>query len=227
MLTVIKNTLKKKNYSAAQKPGRFHYYVTVIMGVAFLLFLIIFLSSCSSLLVAPETKIDVENTAGGQENTQGDETSQDTMALEEEQKPEIDYQNVTVGAEMEGYIPSFLCTNKNNLVRIEITNTSDFVWSIERPGLVRLGYHYYGQDVDYVDYDRTSRSELPREVNPGETVSVDVLINNIENPGYYIIQIDPVLEGNDIPEDNFWFSSKGVEMIEGLCYFGPCGTQQQ
>ncbi len=61
--------------------------------------------------------------------------------------------------------------------------------------LVRIGYHYYGQDVDFVDYDRTARTMLPKVVNPGDTVNVLVLINDIKNPGNYVIQIDPVLEG--------------------------------
>ncbi len=62
------------------------------------------------------------------------------------------------------------------------------------PNLVRIGYHYYGQDVDFTDYDRTARSVLPQEVNPGETVTIDVLINDIKNEGTYVIQIDPVME---------------------------------
>jgi hypothetical protein len=61
---------------------------------------------------------------------------------------------------------------------------------------------------------------LPKVVNPGDTASVLVLINDIKNPGNYVIQIDPVLEGNQNPNDNFWFSSKGISMVEGLAYFG-------
>jgi len=181
------------------------------------------LISCTSLITPPGEKIDVETM---QEETASsgfpEETSQDTIGLEEEPLEDIDYGNLKTGADMEGYIPSFLCTNRNNYIKINITNTSDFTWRNKRPGIVRIGYHYYGQDVDYVEYDKTSRTELPGVVNPGDTVSVYVLVDNIENPGHYVIQLDPVIEGNERPEDNFWFSSKGVKMIEGLCYFDSC-----
>ncbi|MBN1298463.1 MAG: hypothetical protein JW997_02110 [Actinobacteria bacterium] len=151
-----------------------------------------------------------------------EETAEDMTASAEEPPELLDYQNLETGADMSGYIPSFLCTEKENYIRIDITNTSEYPWRNKRPGIVRIGYHYFGQDVDFVDYDKTSRSELPDIVEPGQTVSVNVLINDIVNPGYYIIQLDPVIEGNEIPEDNFWFSSKGVKMIEGLCYFDSC-----
>ena len=48
------------------------------------------------------------------------EPSQDTMGLEEETIPLVDYQNATIGAEMTGAIPSFLCTNEDNYIKIEI-----------------------------------------------------------------------------------------------------------
>ena len=80
--------------------------------------------------------------------------------------------------------------------------------------------------MEYVDYDGTQRTILPKVVNPGETINVIMLINDIVNPGTYVLQIDPVLEGNEVPEDNFWFSSKGVEMIQGHVYFGECGVPE-
>jgi hypothetical protein len=115
-----------------------------------------------------------------------------------------------------GYIPQFFCTNKENFIRIDVTNNSDFTWRSTGPDSVRVGYHYYGQDVEYVDYDQTERTLLEQDVEPGETVSVDVSLNGVENEGNYVVQIDLVLEGR------FWFSSKGVKMIEGKAYFGPC-----
>ena len=218
------NTESNKN-----RPKRNHPYLTIaIPGIILLISFMFTTISCSGL-IAPSEKIDVAEESGETAAT-GDssmEMSEDTMAVEEEALPEIDYQNATVGAEMVGSIPSFLCTNRDNYIKIQITNTSDFTWRNERPGVVRIGYHYYGQDVDYVDYDGTNRTLLQKDVEPGETISVIVLINDIINPGTYVIQIDPVLEGNEIPENNFWFSSKGVEMIQGPVYFGICGEQEE
>ena len=186
-------------------------------------FLIISSTSCSSILGGVATsKTDVganqESSNSNEENVNGDASVPETSPVEE-----VDFTNVTIGAEIKGYVPSYMLTDKDNFIKIEITNTSDFAWRTDRPNLVRIGYHYYGQDVDFTDYDRTARSELPQEVNPGETVTIDVLINDIKNEGTYIIQIDPVMEGSNIAENNFWFSSKGVSMLEGPAYFGPSG----
>jgi hypothetical protein len=209
------------------KPGRQNrvFYFTLIILSLTIMSIALFASSGCSMLVSTETseKVDVENPLEDNGNTSAYE-QQDTAALEEESIPEIDYSSATVAADMIGAIPSYMCTNKDNYLSIQITNTSDFPWRTERPGVVRIGYHYYGQDVDYVDYDGTARSLLPDTVNPGETVTVLVLINDIKNPGNYVIQIDPVIEGNENPESNFWFSSKGVKMIEGLVYFGDCAN---
>jgi len=70
--------------------------------------------------------------------------------------------------------------------------------------------------VEYSEYDKTARTPLPQDVAPGETITVEILINDIKEKGTYVIQIDPVVEGK------FWFSSKGVPMLEGTSYFGSC-----
>jgi len=197
--------------------------VVAVTFIFFILtaFLIISSTSCSSILGGSVTdKTDVD---ASQENSNINEENANSNNVEQEisQVEEVDFTNAIIGAEIKGYIPSFMLTDKDNFIKIEITNTSDFAWRTDRPNLVRIGYHYYGQDVDFTDYDRTARSELPHEVNPGETVTIDVLINDIKNEGTYVIQIDPVMEGSNIAENNFWFSSKGVFMLEGTAYFGP------
>ncbi|MDD5600594.1 MAG: hypothetical protein PHC87_02390, partial [Actinomycetota bacterium] len=128
----------------------------------------------------------------------------------------VDYENAVISAEIAGYIPSYLCTNADNYVKIQITNTSDFTWKCKGKDRVCIGYHYYGQNVDYSDYDKTERTLLPDNLKPGETAIVEVLINDVTHEGFYLIQIDPVLEGH------FWFSSRGVPVLEGKTYFGSC-----
>lgn len=127
-----------------------------------------------------------------------------------------------VGAEMTGAIPSFMCINKKNMVTVEVKNTSDFTWRTEMPNLVRFGYHFYGQDVSFTEYDNTMRTVLPHDVAPGETATVNVDLKDVLNKGTYVIQIDMVQEANADAANNFWFSSKGVIMIEGTTYFGTC-----
>jgi hypothetical protein len=134
----------------------------------------------------------------------------------EETVEAVDYANAQIGAEIKGYIPFFLCTDTENYIQIEIKNTSDFTWRKSGQNMVRIGYHYFGQDVDYSDYDQTTRTILPDNLEPGEIATVEVLINDITNKGFYVIQIDPLVEGE------FWFSSKDVPMLQSKVYFGPC-----
>ncbi len=215
-----------KEYSAKNvKRSRFFTYFSIVSLSIIIIFALAFLSAgCSSLLSPTSEKIDIAQDGSVSQEGQSDQggASQETAAAQEEEIiNSIDYTNAKIGADMVGAIPTFLLTNKDNFIKIKITNTSDFAWTSEGDGgVVRIGYHYYGQDVDFVDYDRTARTMLPKAVNPGDTVSVLVLVNDIKNPGNYVIQIDPVLERNKNPNDNFWFSSKGITMVEGLAYFG-------
>ena len=206
--------------------SKFIIFTFLSLILIFSLFLSFSLSGCS-LLLGDQTTQETGNKETLETSEQGNssETKTDIETTGEPEQPIEsipDLTNAKIGAEMKGAIPSYLCINKENIIKIEIKNTSDFTWRIESPNVVRLGYHYFGQDVDYVDYDRTTRTVLPHEVKPEETVTVEVQIVDITNEGTYVIQIDPVLEGNDVPDNNFWFSSKGVTMLEGSVYFGKC-----
>ncbi len=169
--------------------------------------------SCSPAVQQQEIQLDEEETSEAATETSGETEEEEIIDVIEEK---VDYETAQVAAELEGFIPGYLCTNKDNYIEIEITNNSDFTWKKDGQNMVRIGYHYYYKDGGTESYDNPTRSSLPINVEPGETVTVDVLVNNIEEEGNYILRIDPVLEGH------FWFSSKGVEMIEGETYFGPC-----
>lgn len=177
---------------------------------------------CTSLMVTScrtgGTAIEEEDTGNKQQESSisPEELEEIQKAIEEEEADATDYGSVAAGAELYGYMPSYLCTDTDNYVKVEVTNTSDFTWRASGENRVRLGYHYYGQDVDFVEYDRTARTPLQENLEPGETAVVEVLINDIENPGTYVVQIDLVLEGH------WWFSSKDVPMIEGRVYFNSC-----
>lgn len=195
--------------------------IIIVLFIIFSLFSVFSLSACGQAGAPLDTveEADEPETAEEEieEKKERDEiTSEELEAAIEALEEQIDYESAEVDAELVGYIPQYLCLNRANIIRIDITNTSDFTWRSSGPDSVRVGYHYYGQDVDYVDYDQTERTLLPEDVEPGETVSIDVTLDSIENEGNYVIQIDLVLEGR------FWFSSKGVEMIEGKAYVGIC-----
>jgi len=151
----------------------------------------------------------------------GEELSQEEIkdlgeAIEEEVIEIVDYENAQLGAEISGYMPSFLCTDTDNYVKVTVTNTSDFTWRASGSNMVRLSYHYWGQDVDFSEYDKNIRTLLPNNLEPGESAAIEVLINDITNPGTYKVEVDLVLEGY------FWFSSKEVPMVEGFVFFESC-----
>jgi hypothetical protein len=167
------------------------------------IFLIFSVFSCT-----PTTadKIDVTPPPG---------TEEDIEELEEQYEP-VDFENAEIGAEMTGYIPSFLCTDSDNYIKIEIKNTSDFTWRADGENRVRISYHYWGQNVDNSAYEN-NRTPLPDDLEPGESAFIEVLINAVTEEGIYILQIDPVIEGFD------YLSNREVEMLQGKVYFYSCG----
>jgi len=181
--------------------------------------LIVTISATSCFANTGSTSNAEEGNINDKENEQDSESAAEVEEeIVEEVKGEdlTDYDNAKVGAKIKGAIPGFLCTNKDNIITLEITNTSDFIWRTDSRYQVKVGYHYYGQDVDASDYDGTSRSVFDKDVEPGETAKIDVIINDITKPGNYIIQIDLVLEGK------YWFSAKGAEMLESPVFFSEC-----
>ena len=184
--------------------------------------IIVLLISIPLISCTPTATSSVENGVSetGEELTE-EEIEELAEILEEEVVEAVDFESAQLGAELSGYMPSYLCSNADNYVAVEVTNTSDFIWRTEGNNTVRIGYHFYGQDVDYVEYDKTARSMLPNDLEPGETASVEVLINDIINPGTYVVQIDVEIKGY------VWLSSLDVPMVEGRVYFEDCGDDQR
>ena len=184
--------------------------------------IIILLISVSFISCSPAAVASGENGVSetGEELTE-EEVKELAETLEEEVVEAVDFESAQLGAELSGYMPSYLCSNADNYVTIEVTNTSDFTWRASGTNTVRIGYHFYGQDVDFVEYDKTARSVLPNNLEPGETARVDVLINDITNPGIYVVQIDIEVKGYA------WLSSLDVPMVEGRVYFEDCGPDQR
>lgn len=159
----------------------------------------------------PETPIETPAEEGAASQQQEEEV----IEVIEEQ---VDYDSASVGADIKGFVPSYLCLNQDNYIKIEITNNSDFTWKKDGEHMVRIGYHFYHKQQDTENYDNPTRTALEQDLKPGESATISVLVNDIEQEGDYILRIDPVLEGK------YWFSSKGVQMLEGEVYFGPCSN---
>lgn len=158
-----------------------------------------------------------EDGQSGEAAQSGEEETRE-QPVEEVVEP-VNLDSAQFGATLDGYIPSYMCTDTDNFIKVTITNTSDFTWRASGEQMVRIGYHFYGQDVEFQEYDKTSRTALPNDLAPGESAVVEVLINDIINPGSYAIHIDPVVEGYA------WFSSKNVPMLEGAAFFNECKAE--
>lgn len=189
----------------------------------FIIVLIIVLSVSISLISCTPAAVSSSESSKpetGEELTVA-EVEQLAEALEEEVVDAVDFESAQLGGELSGYMPSYLCSNADNYVAVEVTNNSDFTWRVGGTNTVRIGYHFYGQDVDFVEYDKTARSVLPNNLEPGETARVEVLINDIVNPGIYVVQIDIEVKGYA------WLSSLDVPMVEGRVYFEDCGPDER
>ena len=81
------------------------------------IFMIFALFACTPI---ESKKIDVDDDVNKDEVRELEES--------EEEIATVDYTNAQFGAEINGYIPFFLCTDNDNYIKIEITNTSDFTW---------------------------------------------------------------------------------------------------
>ena len=206
-------------------------YAGIILAIFIVAFIVTFpMIGCKRVTVTPAATVETTapetialETTAVPETTTAPITAATSSETTETVQPAVTAEKITkIGAEMTGAIPSFMCINKINMVTVEVKNTSDFTWRTDIPNLVRFGYHFYGQDVSFTEYDNTIRTVLPHDVKPGEIAIVNVEIKDVLNKGTYVIQIDMVQEANDDAANNFWFSSKGVTMIEGTSYFGTC-----
>ncbi len=85
-----------------------------------------------------------------------------------------------------------------------IRNAGTETWRNTGPNRIRLGYHWYDTNGEPIPADKDIRTELPREVKPGETVTLEkVPVIPPPWPGRYILEWDLVEEGRA------WFVNRG------------------
>jgi hypothetical protein len=98
-------------------------------------------------------------------------------------------------------------------VRVTLRNDSSFLWpnpgSNGRPpggaGAVRLAYRWLSASHDDDQGDYSDRTDLPRELRPGESITLSVDVMPPRKRGDYHLQFDLV------QELAFWFESKGAD----------------
>lgn len=93
-------------------------------------------------------------------------------------------------------------------VAVSLANIGDTCWlagADAGSGWTRLGAHLYrpGPPREPIDFD-WHRAELPRDVRPGEGLTVAVQLPPLDAPGDYLVVFDLVVEGLA------WFADRGA-----------------
>ena len=98
-------------------------------GLAIITAIILCVLTVSMACGTPATENGQSEETGGQKSSLTEEqVKQIEEAIAEEEADTTDYGSVSAGAELYGYMPSYLCTDTDNYVKVEVTNTSDFTW---------------------------------------------------------------------------------------------------
>ena len=106
----------------------------------------------------------------------------------------------------EYFIPESLQLRPGQFEEVEltITNTGLATWNPEETSPVRLSYHWLDPTTLQVPDFEGLRTELPRTVEAGRTVSVGAQVQAPYLPGQYVLVWDMLREGL------FWFSLEGA-----------------
>ena len=108
-----------------------------------------------------------------------------------------------------GYgVPSELRLEAGSLheVEVSIENQGMVTWTREPANAIRLSYHWLARDTDEMIIFEGARTDLQREVAPGETTHLRAQVRAPTEPGEYRLAWDM------LKEHRFWFSMHGVEI---------------
>ena len=107
-------------------------------------------------------------------------------------------------------IPSVMGVGRSVPVRIELRNAGDTVWpdakqaSSDGRNAVRLAYRWKDPTGKKVLRDYDNRTDLPKPLPAGESLSLTVDVKTPAEKGRALLQVDLVQEGVA------WFESKGA-----------------
>ena len=189
-------------------------FITLISIIVILISSMLIISSgCGGNELPGVEEITEESSGKGDESKSAGDAEKETT----EEVVEVDYDNAQYGAEYIIYMPQYIPSGKETIVKATVKNTSDFTWNAGGPNPVRLGYHLDKVIPGSPQFDGTGRGELPHNVKPGESVDIFMPMSAPDEPGYYNVNFDMVIEGI------LWFSySKGVPTHTRVrVYFGP------
>jgi SAM-dependent methyltransferase len=106
-------------------------------------------------------------------------------------------------------IPDSMRPGEQVTVHVRVTNTSHERWPAgaapDGRFRINVGNHWVAEDGEVLRDD--GRATLPRDVGPGQRVTVPLTVHTPSRPGTYTLEIDLV------QEEVAWFEDKGVEPI--------------
>jgi hypothetical protein len=120
----------------------------------------------------------------------------------------------TFRASWSGDLPTTLRAGEIASAMLTVRNDGPFAWTIGGDHPVRVAHHWRELDGDLVVWDGF-RSELPRELQPGESATIPVWLFAPGRPGTYVLEIDVV------QEDVTWFAQKGSSLLRATVEVAP------
>lgn len=85
---------------------------------------------------------------------------------------------------------------------VRVTNLSEATWPSVGRNMLCLSYHWRKPAGDVIEFDGL-RTHLPYSLNPGDSASIDIIIQTPSLPGKYHLVISLV------QENIAWFEDKG------------------
>jgi hypothetical protein len=120
----------------------------------------------------------------------------------------------TFRATLDGAMPPTVQSGEIASVTLSVRNDGPFAWPIDGDHPVRIAHHWRDPAGNLVVWDGF-RTELPHEIQPGETLSVPVWFFAPGRPGTFVLEIDVV------QEDVIWFASKGSQLLRATVDVTP------
>ena len=90
-------------------------------------------------------------------------------------------------------------------INVTVKNTGNFIWTNAGSNPVHMSYHILDENKKPVFNDGL-RADLPKDLLPGQKVTVPLQVKAPEQPGSYIVQLDMV------QEEVAWFGEKGGDI---------------
>ncbi len=109
---------------------------------------------------------------------------------------------------IDDHLPRDVSVGETIIASLELRNAGSTTWTWGGGNPFRLGYHYYRNRhrLDMPE-DKELRTDVPHDVEPGETISIDVEVALPDEPGNYTIEFDLIQEGVT------WFKEMGSPVL--------------